>query len=194
MLPNTTVSESFVLRNLGTGNLEGTITVPAEFSLSHMGQALPNDHYYEIGAGVTKIYTISFVAGENVPDIDSEIQIMTNDPDLPVITIPIHLIGVANSDLINPAVTALKGNFPNPFNPSTSIRFSLKDASPVLINIYNLKGQLVKSLLKSELSSGNHQITWNGKDDRGAPVASGIYLYRMESNNFKATNKMMLMK
>ncbi|MCB5286232.1 MAG: C25 family cysteine peptidase [Candidatus Cloacimonetes bacterium] len=194
VLPNTTVSESFVLRNLGTGNLEGTITVPAEFSLSHMGQALPNDHYYEIGAGVTKIYTISFVAGENVPDIDSEIQIMTNDPDLPVITIPIHLIGVANSDLINPAVTALKGNFPNPFNPSTSIRFSLKDASPVLINIYNLKGQLVKSLLKSELSSGNHQITWNGKDDRGAPVASGIYLYRMESNNFKATNKMMLMK
>ncbi|MDY0324943.1 MAG: C25 family cysteine peptidase [Candidatus Cloacimonadaceae bacterium] len=192
--PNTTTDETFVLRNLGTGNLVGTITIPAQFNLSYMGEALPNDHVYEIASGVTNVYTISYVAGDVVQNISDEITIMTNDNDLPVITIPIILDAVANSDLINPAITALNSNFPNPFNPSTSIRFSLKEAGPVKLNIYNLKGQLVKSLLDSDMSAGNHQIVWNGKDERGAAVSSGIYLYRMESNNFKATNKMMLMK
>lgn len=192
--PNTTVSENFVLRNLGTGNLEGTISIPAQFTLSYMGQSLPNDYFYNIASGITDIYTISYAAGDEVQNINAEITILTNDTDLPVITIPIHLTSVANSDLINPAVTALNGNFPNPFNPSTSIRFSLKEAGPVKLNIYNLKGQLVKSLVDSDLSAGNHQVLWNGKDERGASVASGIYLYRMESVGFKATNKMMLMK
>ncbi len=193
--PNTTVSEDFALRNLGTGNLEGAITIPVEFALSYMGQTLPHDYFYVIAPGSTKKYTLSYTAGDHIQDIESEIQIMTNDPDLSNITILIHLKAtVANSDLINPAVTALKGNYPNPFNPSTSIRFSLKEAGPVVLNIYNLKGQLVKSLVNSELSSGDHKIVWNGKDERGAAVASGIYLYRMESTNFKATNKMMLMK
>ncbi|MDD3103297.1 MAG: C25 family cysteine peptidase [Candidatus Cloacimonetes bacterium] len=192
---NTTVSEDFVLRNLGSGNLVGTITIPAEFTLSYMGQNLPNDYSYEIASGITDIYTVSYAAGNEVEDIEAEITIMTNDTDLPLITIPIHLeAAVSNSDLINPAITALHSNFPNPFNPSTSIRFSLKEAGPVKLNIYNLKGQLVKSLVNSELSAGNHQISWNGKDERGASVASGIYLYRMESPDFKATNKMMLMK
>jgi len=192
--PNTTVSEDFVLRNLGSGNLVGTITIPAPFNLSYMGQALPNDYVYEIASGITHIYTISYEAGDTVQEINAEIAIMTNDADLPVITIPILLKPSANSDQINPAITALKGNFPNPFNPSTSIRFSLKEAGLVRLNIYNLKGQLIKSLINADLPSGDHQIIWNGKDERGTLVSSGIYLYRMENGSFKATNKMMLMK
>ncbi len=193
--PNTTASDTFVLRNLGTGVLEGTITIPAEFSLSYMGQPLAEEYSYEIASGVTNIYSISYAAGSSVHEINSEITILTNDADLPEITIPLHLKAtVANSDQINPAITALKGNYPNPFNPSTSIRFSLKEAGPVKLNIYNVRGQLVKSLVNTDLPSGNHQIFWNGKDERGAAVASGIYLYRMESKAYKATSKMMLMK
>ncbi|HRX76714.1 MAG TPA: FlgD immunoglobulin-like domain containing protein, partial [Candidatus Cloacimonadota bacterium] len=130
-----------------------------------------------------------------VPAIESEINITSNDPDLPTLSIPITVTpAVANDDNLNPLVTALKGNFPNPFNPTTTIRFSMKEAGAVKVMVYNLKGQLVKNLVDTELSSGNHQIVWDGRDDRGSSVASGIYLYRMESSNFTATNKMMLMK
>jgi hypothetical protein len=192
--PNSIVSADFVLRNLGTADLEGSISVPAAFSLSHQGQPLPNDYLYVIAPGSTRSYTITYAAGDQVQDINDEIMIMTNDNDLPVITIPITLVAVSNTDLVNPAVTALNGNFPNPFNPTTAIRFSLKEAGLVKLNVYNLKGQLIKSLVKSDMSAGNHQILWNGEDERGSSVSSGIYLYRMETKDYQATGKMMLMK
>jgi len=70
----------------------------------------------------------------------------------------------------------------------------LKDAGNVKIHIYNLKGQLVKQLLDSEMKSGNHQVIWDGRDTRGNSVASGIYFYRMQNGSYNATHKMMLMK
>jgi len=192
--PNNSYSESFVLRNLGTSDLEGLISVPAEFSLSLMGQTLPNDYFYVIPAGVTRSFTISYHATDDVYDIEDELVITTNDADLPQIVIPITLVAVSNEDLVNPAVTSLMGNYPNPFNPTTTIRFALSEAGKVQISVYNLKGQRVKSLLNSDVSAGTHQIIWDGKDDRGSSVASGIYFYRMEAKNYQATNKMMLMK
>ncbi|MCB5267672.1 MAG: C25 family cysteine peptidase [Candidatus Cloacimonetes bacterium] len=192
---NTTVSQNLVLRNLGTEELNGLLSLPEEFVLSSMGQDLPDDYYYTVEPNSSKIFTITFNAGDPVPAIESEINITSNDPDLPTLSIPITVTpAVANDDNLNPLVTALKGNFPNPFNPTTTIRFSMKEAGAVKVMVYNLKGQLVKNLVDTELSSGNHQIVWDGRDDRGSSVASGIYLYRMESSNFTATNKMMLMK
>lgn len=192
--PNGSYTETFNLRNLGTGDLEGLISVPADFTLSHMGQILPNDFFYVISPGVTRTFTLGYESSDQVHDINTELTITTNDNDLPSITIPISLISVSNNDLVNPAVTHLHGNFPNPFNPTTTIRYSLKEAGRVRLSIYNLKGQLVKQLLDSEVSAGNHQIVWDGKDERGSSVASGIYFYRMQSHNYQATNKMMLMK
>jgi hypothetical protein len=154
-----------------------------------MGQTLPNDYYYVVSPGVTRSFTVVYVAGAEVPAINGNIQIMTNDPDMPSIAIPISVNPSSNENLVNPAVTELKGNFPNPFNPQTTIRFSLKDAGHVKLNIYNMKGQLVKSLVNAPLSSGNHQMVWNGRDDKGNPVSSGIYLYRMSSGTYQATQK-----
>ena len=74
------------------------------------------------------------------------------------------------------------------------IKFSLKENSDVSLNIYNLKGQLVRKLVNKELAAGNHQMLWDGKDTRGSSVSSGIYFYRMEAGSYKATQKMMLMK
>lgn len=192
---NSTVSQNLVLRNLGTAELSGLLSIPVEFDLSSSGQALPDDYYYSVEPGASSIFSITYVAGATVPTINAEILITSNDPDLPTLSIPLTLTpAVSNSDNLNPMVTALKGNFPNPFNPTTSIRFSLKDAGRVRVQIYNLKGQLVKNLIDSELKSGNHQLVWDGRDERGSGVASGIYFYRMESGSFNATNKMMLMK
>jgi flagellar hook assembly protein FlgD len=88
----------------------------------------------------------------------------------------------------------LQGNYPNPFNPETVIRFATKDPGNVKITVYNIKGQVVKTLTNQNYSSGNHQLIWNGKDDKGRSVSSGIYMYRMETPSYTKTMKMMLMK
>ncbi len=100
-----------------------------------------------------------------------------------------------NADDSTPVLnTQLKGNYPNPFNPSTSISFELASAGPVTLEIYNQKGQLVTTLVNSELHAGTHSAAWNGHDANGAPVSSGVYFYRMRSGKFSSTRKMVLMK
>jgi hypothetical protein len=103
---------------------------------------------------------------------------------------------VSNQDYLNeaPALSALYPNFPNPFNPETTIRFSLGTAGPVKLSVYNTKGQLVKTLANSQMPSGQHQMIWNGRDESGAPVASGVYFYRLNTDNYSRIMKMVLMK
>jgi len=90
--------------------------------------------------------------------------------------------------------TKLKGNYPNPFNPETTIAFSLATAGKVEIDIYNIKGSKVKTLVNERRSAGNHQVIWDGKDDNDRNVGSGIYFYQMRANAFVTTKKMILMK
>ena len=85
-------------------------------------------------------------------------------------------------------------NFPNPFNPETTISFILKTDSHVIIDIYNIRGQKVKSLVNEIKTSGNHSVLWNGTNENGLSVSSGFYLYKMQTNNFVATRKMVLLK
>jgi hypothetical protein len=91
-------------------------------------------------------------------------------------------------------------NYPNPFNPSTTISFNLnaKDAKDAKIEIYNLKGQKVKTipviLNEVEESTDQHSVTWNGKDDNGKSVSSGIYFYKLKAGKLKKTKKMLLIK
>ncbi len=92
----------------------------------------------------------------------------------------------------------LIGNYPNPFNPSTSVSFSVANPGPVTINIFNIKGQLVKNLYNSNVSANmiNQRIDvlWHGKDNNGKEVASGVYYTKMKSGNFVEFKKMLLMK
>jgi hypothetical protein len=90
--------------------------------------------------------------------------------------------------------TVLNGNYPNPFNPVTNISFDVKTKAPVRIDIYNLKGQLIRTLTNEVINKGRHQVIWNGKDNHGNNVASGLYYYRMQTDGYKATRRMMLMK
>ncbi|MDD4309706.1 MAG: FlgD immunoglobulin-like domain containing protein [Candidatus Cloacimonetes bacterium] len=90
--------------------------------------------------------------------------------------------------------TALHNNFPNPFNPETTIRYSLKEFSPVSIGIYNVKGQLVKTLIDERKAAGDHSIVWNGTDDNNRAVGSGVYYFKMYAGKFSSTKKMILLK
>jgi len=102
---------------------------------------------------------------------------------------------VPNEDpAVLPTVTSLSGNYPNPFNPSTTIRYSVKDKGSVKLDIYNSKGQKVKSLVNESKAAGNYNIVWDGRDDQNHAVASGVYFYRMTSGSYTATKKMIMMK
>ncbi len=93
-----------------------------------------------------------------------------------------------------PTEYAVDQNTPNPFNPDTKISFALPKSTNVRVEVYNVVGQLVKTLVDGYLPAGRHEVIWNGTNEAEALVASGIYFYRFETADFTKTVKMMLMK
>ncbi len=85
-------------------------------------------------------------------------------------------------------------NYPNPFNPETVIEYDLPRTSTVELSVFNLEGKRVRTLVKNAQTAGAHSVTWNGKDDRGCSVASGIYLYQFKAGNHIIVKKMMLLR
>ena len=110
-------------------------------------------------------------------------------------TLNFVLLPVSNEDEYLPiAATELKGNYPNPFNPETTITYSIKDRCQVRLEVYNLKGQLVRTLVNTEKASGNYRVVFDAKDDKGSPLSSGIYFYRLQAGKYISTRKMLLME
>ena len=94
-----------------------------------------------------------------------------------------------------PTEFVLEQNFPNPFNPATTINFALPEANEVTLAIYTTTGQLVRTLVRGQVSAGNHSVSWNALDDSGARVASGVYLYTLKtSSGVLQKKKLILMK
>jgi hypothetical protein len=85
-------------------------------------------------------------------------------------------------------------NYPNPFNPSTKIEYEIAQASNVKISIYDIAGQLVKELFNEQKNTGKYSIIWDGKDNLGNLLASGTYLYQIQTNDFVQSKKMILLK
>ena len=101
---------------------------------------------------------------------------------------------VSNSDEHNPASSLALRAYPNPFNPETTISFSVPSASQVNLTIYNLKGQIVKQLINRQMPAGNHTVSWNGTDSNSRSVSSGLYFARIEQANIQRVIRMMLVK
>lgn len=91
-------------------------------------------------------------------------------------------------------VNTLYPNYPNPFNPETVIWFSLKDNGPVTVKVYNVAGQLVRTLFDGEMIAGVHEIVWDGRDDHGEEVSSGVYFYSLDMNRGRLVKRMVLIK
>jgi len=100
---------------------------------------------------------------------------------------------VANSDELMPAISSATV-YPNPFNPSTTISFSTPRAQAVNVELYNLRGQKVCNLHHGDLPGGTHHLQWNGRDEDGRPVASGMYFVRISTPDYTRSLKMVLMK
>ena|GEM_PF-5678330 len=116
-------------------------------------------------------------------DIMNKIQNLidgTYDPDNETVPVPL--------------TNSLKANYPNPFNPSTTISFDIAKESHVKIDVFNIRGQKVKTLTNELFGAGTHMIEWYGDDDAERNVASGIYFYRMQTDEFTQTRRMVLLK
>ena len=106
-----------------------------------------------------------------------------------------------NDDNVVPGFNFQLKNYPNPFNPSgagrgpsTTIRYQLADISNVSLTIYNIRGQLIKTLVNDIKPAGEHSVIWNGVDNDNLPVSSGVYLYQIRANDKVITKKMLLLQ
>jgi hypothetical protein len=93
-----------------------------------------------------------------------------------------------------PTEFALLQNFPNPFNPETTIKYNLADGKNVSLRIYNVVGQVVRTLVAEQQNAGRYTVRWNGTDDRGVSVSSGIYFYQIAAGDYSDVKKLMLLK
>jgi len=134
----------------------------------------------QIGANSTALYSVSAVYS------NGESQLMT------VISPPQDLSDIDVSPV--PMKNLLIGNYPNPFNPSTTISFDVAREGYVSIDIYNIRGQRVKRVMSGVRGAGSHKVVWNGDDASGRSVGSGVYFYRMSAEGYSSVKKMLLMK
>ncbi len=93
-----------------------------------------------------------------------------------------------------PETHSLSQNYPNPFNPETVIHYDLPVRGRVHVSVFNMMGQKVATLVDGEMDAGSHSVVWNAKDSNGESLASGVYLYRMETDGFVQTRKLILMR
>lgn len=141
------------------------------------------------------IYDLSAYDGQTVY---LAIRCVSNDKFIFMVDdFSIHSVGgsVGNEDGVAPvAVTELKGNYPNPFNPETTIKYSVKENTPVTLEVYNVKGQKVKTLVSETKAAGDHSVVWKGLDDNNRAVSSGVYFFKMSAGKYSSTKKMIMMK
>ncbi|MBN1212068.1 MAG: T9SS type A sorting domain-containing protein [candidate division Zixibacteria bacterium] len=105
-----------------------------------------------------------------------------------------YLLDVTDESGDLPHDFSLGLNYPNPFNPATTFEYSLPYACEVELNVYNIRGQKVRTLVNQTMSAGRYTAVWHGVNDDGRSVASGVYFYRIRTDDFVATKKMILMK
>ena len=102
---------------------------------------------------------------------------------------------ISHDRIIIPSDFELHGNYPNPFNPSTTFSFTLPLDKRVSVRVYDMTGRLVRTLINDEYyAEGTHSVVWNGLSDSGHAVASGQYIYTLEWGQFRHTRRMVLVK
>tara|TARA_B100001964_G_C14033867_1_gene509527 strand:- start:505 stop:873 length:369 start_codon:yes stop_codon:yes gene_type:complete len=118
-----------------------------------------------------------------------EVHLVTSAPPLP----PVTAVTETRSEAV-PQSVSLEQNYPNPFNSDTIIRFALPSSQPVTLEVYNLAGQRVTTLLRGLRSAGTYSVHWDGRDDGAQLLASGVYLYRLTTGSQVMTRKLLLLQ
>jgi hypothetical protein len=156
--------------NVNNGNVEWLLSAGTDVDNSEW-IVYPNDTFAYIGEHDYNPYALR--SGDNREIVPVEHRDYDDTPEL---------------------TTDLLGNYPNPFNPDTKIEFSLSQTAHAVITIYNIKGEKVRTLTDNDYPAGIHQVNWNGRDDSGCCVSSGIYFYKLEAGATNKIKKMMLLQ
>ncbi len=151
----------------------GSCCIGIENSSQDVGLTYHNDEYYDLTA--TEIYD------------GFAIKFTTMEPEV---------VSVDDKNIKNlvPDKYTLAQNYPNPFNPSTRIQYTLPEAGYVTLKIYRIDGQLVKTIQDDYQAAGLYEKVWDGRNDHGTKVSSGVYFYRLSANYFMQVKKMILLK
>ena len=147
-----------------------------------------------ITSGSGAIFSIPVTATGKIFDGEGEISLLSAEFEKDV-TGELEA-GVLSPKTILPRAFALAQNVPNPFNPSTTISYNVPEGSTVRVRleIFNLRGQLVRTLVDELREAGAYSVVWDGKDRTGRDVSSGVYFYRLRAGDFIQTRKMVLLK
>jgi len=126
-----------------------------------------------------------------IQDLDTKEVIQANK----VMLVDLEPPPVSNNDntLATP-VNILKVNYPNPFSGITNIEYSIKNDSPVIVEVYNVKGQVIKTLINKSQKAGSHTVIWDGTNDYGDKVSAGVYFYKINAGKYTSSRKMIMMK
>ena len=192
-LPANTISEEFLeISNIGGEVLSYSITTtnnPEWLDIDPMtGNLLSN----EIEEVTLTFDTTDLTSGQH------NTALMIDDGIGGQIVVPITLVvtGTDSGNDLIPMQTELYGNYPNPFNPTTTINYGLSTDSRVALNIYNVKGQRVVTLVNEHQDAGYHQVQWSGLDQDNKNVTSGIYFYviKVKETDYTSVKKMIILK
>ncbi|MFC1556066.1 C25 family cysteine peptidase [candidate division KSB1 bacterium] len=194
LLPSKGAVGNIVLKDNTTGSALRTLSVLSASALKNL-----QSDYNEEG---TLSIDLSGVSGKNVtltadiPDTENDVlvQRLVFGKGLKKDGIAAFSVNAFDSPVRVPEKTELRGNYPNPFNPVTTIHFSLHESVFVGIDVYNILGQKVATLLSDSYPAGTHQVQWNGRNDMGSPVSGGVYLVKMAAGNTVQTRKIILLK
>jgi hypothetical protein len=192
----------------GEGVVSGTV------SIGGLLQGTPDVFFvYELAqAGAAWLQLIGATSGSIAPmdqfDLTARVYgvpadedtgyvvITTNDPAVPVVDIMVvqDLVSGLEDLEILPTTFDIAQNYPNPFNPTTTINYQVPQVTDVKLVVYNILGQKVRTLVNDRMEPGYHSVVWDGRNEDGRTVASGIYIYRFEAIDYTKTLKLMLLK
>ncbi|HQO17582.1 MAG TPA: T9SS type A sorting domain-containing protein, partial [Candidatus Cloacimonas sp.] len=187
----------FIMRPPNTGFLRGTVRNGTDLVCGASVTADASQIAYTSGAGTYSLllssglhYITASYPGLN--SVSREVNIMPGT----ITTADFNLESNAVEDITAPQVsTALKGIFPNPFNPSTTVSFSVyRDNTPITIELYDLKGRRVTTLVNALYSKGEQHFCFSANDEKGKDLASGIYFIQLSAPDYRKTVKVLLLK
>ena len=181
-------------------DVDSDVTYKLTVTLDYPGNVYTQD-YQNIADSSTSISAYeyaAFMTDLNLTQWNIDYVVEVSDEEYTVISqvgefVLNNTLLSTNSEII-PEVFALHQNYPNPFNPITQIRYDLPETKYVSINIYDVMGRKIKSLINSIQDAGYRSIHWNAMSDLGQPVSGGMYIYTIQAGEFRQTNKMVLLK
>ncbi len=185
----------------GTWNIVGPGWYQLGFIIAYGGgsEVTTNGGGFESGRRYYQFIRPTVVNQDGSTEWPSEVSLATIpwvESNLPIETPPdlTQATSVADDGDALPKTFALEQNYPNPFNPETSIEYRVATASDVKIQVFNVVGQLVRTLVDERQSPGAYKVTWRGNNDRGEPVSTGLYFLKMKAADFNKVQKMTLLR